>query len=881
MKRTGKHIARDAAGVNPGSALRARAEQALRSRGALLSPEARPQSLEEAQRELQELQIHEIELEMQNEELRRAQASLDHERARYADLYDLAPVGYCSLDADGLIGQCNFQAAAMLGLPRHKLVGQRIYRFILPKDQDIFYLLRSQIDKTGQAQPGELRMVKGDGKPFWVSMAANATRDEADSTVLRVVLSDISERKQAEESLRLVASVFTHTREGIMIASVDGRIIEVNDAFTRITGYGRAEAIGANPRLLNSGRQEKAFFAQMWRDLMEKGHWYGEVWNRRKNGEIYPQFQTISAVRDQQGKVAQYVALFSDITLIKEQERQLEHIAHYDALTGLPNRALLADRLHQAMAQAQRHEHSLAVVFLDLDGFKSINDRYGHEAGDKLLIALAERMKQTLRDGDSLARLGGDEFVAVLLDLADLAATVPTFSRLLAAAAQPVTVGDLSLQVSASMGVSFYPQGQALDADELVSQADQAMYQAKLDGKNRYHVFDAEQDPSVRGHHESIDRIRRALSNQELVLHYQPKVNMRTGVVVGAEALIRWQHPQRGLLLPAVFLPVVEHHPLAVAIGEWVLETALAQMELWRASGLDIHVSVNVGARQLLQVDFVQRLRALLAAHPGVRPGDLELEVLETSALEDVAQASRIIAQCRAVGVCFTLDDFGTGYSSLSYLKRLPVTMLKLDQSFVHHMLNDPDDLSILGGVLGLASAFRLDVIAEGVETVEQGTMLMQLGCDLAQGYGIAPPMPAQDLPGWAAAWRQDPAWVDLPVVRRDDLPLLFASVEYRAWTQALQSYLNGEREAPPPLDQQQSEFGHWLRREGLTRNGVHASVAGIDALHRRANALAQELTQLQTQGHTQAALAKLGQIEQLRDALVEQLKTMVQTSRQ
>jgi diguanylate cyclase (GGDEF)-like protein len=403
------------------------------------------------------------------------------------------------------------------------------------------------------------------------------------------------------------------------------------------------------------------------------------------------------------------------------------------------------------------------VAYLDLDGFKTINDQHGHDVGDQVLIALAQRMRQVLREGDSLARIGGDEFVIALLDVDDRVASLPMLNRLKAACAQNVQVGALSLEVSASVGITFYPQAQDIDADQLLRQADQAMYQAKLAGKNRLHFFDTTQDSSIRGRHESVERIRLALELHEFVLHYQPKVNMRSGQIVGAEALIRWQHPEKGLLSPAMFLPFIEDHPLAVDIGEWVIDTALTQIERWHTAGLDMRVSVNVGSRQLQQSDFVDRLKFILAKHPQVDPTSLELEVLETSALEDIAQVSQVIEDCAQIGVTFALDDFGTGYSSLTYLKRLRVAMLKIDQSFVRDMLEDPDDLAILQGIIGLAESFKRQVIAEGVETVAHGSALLQLGCALAQGYGIARPMPPDLLPDWAASWEPDLAWSELP----------------------------------------------------------------------------------------------------------------------
>jgi len=718
------------------------------------------------------------------------------------------------------------------------------------------------------------------GQTMWLRTSKVALRNQ-DHVVFGLlgIYEDITEWKQAEQKVQLAASVFTHAYEGIMITAADGTIIDVNDAFSRITSYRREDVLGRNPRLLSSGRQDQAFYANMWDSLIARGQWSGEIWNRRNDGEMYAVMQTISAVPDAAGNTLQYVSLFSDITLIKEQEQTLQHIAHYDALTGLPNRVLLADRLHQGMVQAQRYERLLAVALLDLDGFKAINDEHGHAVGDQLLIAVAASMQQVLREGDTLARIGGDEFVAVLLDLADIQASVPLITRLLAAAAQSVPIGEQVLQVSASVGVTFYPQADVIDAGQLLRQADQAMYQAKLAGKNRYHVFDAELDRSVRRYHESLERIRGALDAGELVLHYQPKVNMRTGAVLGAEALIRWQHPQRGLLPPAEFLPMIEDHPLAVEVGEWVIETALSQMERWQAAGLKIPVSVNVGALQLQQADFVARLRTLLAAHPHVRPGDLEIEVLETSALADLARVSRVIDGCREIGVPCALDDFGTGYASLTYLKRLPVELIKIDQSFVRDMLDDPDDLAILDGVIGLCAAFHRQVIAEGVEALEQGQMLLQLGCELAQGYGIARPMPAADIPSWLATWRPDPAWVACAAVSRDAVPLLFAGAAYRAWMAAVEGYLTGARDAPPPLDDPQSCFGIWLDADGPGRHGARPAFQSIEALHQRVHALAVALCELRAQGRNLEAVGGLGELRELRDAVLEQLKTLVQVT--
>ncbi len=712
-----------------------------------------------------------------------------------------------------------------------------------------------------QAGASHLRAdVAGDDEAAWLARQFNAMLDSL---------------AQREAALQLAASVFTHAREGIMITDTDEVIVDANEAFSRITGFSREEAIGKTPRLLSSGKQSKEFYSNMWQQLHDKGHWYGEIWNKRKSGDAYVEMLTITAVRNVQNQTQHYVGLFFDITAMKQHERELDHIAHYDALTNLPNRVLLADRLYQGMVQAQRRGHKLAVLFLDLDGFKGVNDLYGHEAGDQLLITLAWRMKQTLREGDTLARIGGDEFVAVLVDLDDNTACVPLMNRLLNAAAQPVKVGNNQLQVSASLGVTSYPQNQDIEADQLLRQADQAMYQAKLAGKNRYAFFDAEQDSGLRSRFESVERIRQGLAEHEFVLYYQPKVNMRSGKVIGAEALIRWQHPENGLLAPGQFLPAIENHPLSIELGEWVIDTALAQMAQWLQQGLELPVSVNVGARQLQQADFVSRLQTLLSEHPQVRTANLEIEILETSALEDLARVSQVIEDCSAIGVRFAMDDFGTGYSSLTYLRRLRIHMLKIDQSFVRNMLDNANDLAILQGVIGLANAFRRAVIAEGVETVDHGSLLLQLGCDAAQGYGIARPMRAADLPGWAASWTPDAAWQEQTLIPAEHIPLLYARIEHRAWITAVKNYILGDHQSPPPLDAHSCYFGQWLDGEASAHFGQLPGFVRLGHLHAQAHALATRMLALQGAACNAQALALLPELEALREQLLAQFDAL------
>jgi diguanylate cyclase (GGDEF)-like protein/PAS domain S-box-containing protein len=544
----------------------------------------------------------------------------------------------------------------------------------------------------------------------------------------------------------------------VSIADAAGDITYVNDKFCAISGYEREELLGKNHKIVKSDEHPDDFFVDMWRTISSGHTWNGDIKNTNKTGGNYWVMTTIVPTLDEKGKPLQYVGIRTEITDRKQAEEKLKLVAHYDVLTSLPNRVLLADRLNHAMVQCQRRNQSLAVAFMDLDGFKAVNDRHGHNVGDELLVKVAQRMKAALREGDTLARIGGDEFIAVMVDLENIEDNEPVLKRLLKAAAEPITLGDTVMQVSASIGVTLYPQDGS-DADQLIRHADNAMYVAKQAGKNRYHLFDTDQDNAVNIRGQSIADVRSALDRSEFMLYYQPKVNMRTSDVIGVEALIRWQHPDRGLVPPLEFLPAIEGHTVSLELGEWVIGTALGQINQWRSIGIHLPISVNISAYQLQQDNFITRLEGLLAAHSDVNPHDLELEILETSALSDINQVSATMNACHELGVRFALDDFGTGYSSLTYLRRLPAHMIKIDQSFVRDMLEDADDLAIIEGVVGLAKAFHREVIAEGVETIEHGVALLKLGCELAQGYGIACPMPSGDIPEWLSSWKADDSW--------------------------------------------------------------------------------------------------------------------------
>ena len=587
------------------------------------------------------------------------------------------------------------------------------------------------------------------------------------------------ERAQSQQAQRGTEERLAGIIESAMdaIISVDSlqRIVVFNKAAENMFGYSAVEIMGQCLSRLMPGafRSRHQGHIDTFASTGVTARTMGDQVQLnalRANGEVFPIEASISKVRvggqmlftaivrDLTASTMAHLALQSANRDLARTNAALEHIAHYDALTGLPNRVLLADRLLEAMAQCRRQGRSLAVAFIDLDAFKPINDTHGHELGDDLLVDVAKRIKAVLRPWDCLARMGGDEFVAVLGDLEGGRDSEPVLADILKAISGPMLVRGIAMQVTASIGVTIFPQD-GDDADRLIRHADQAMYLAKETGRNRHYLFDTALAVAAHVQRDDLQDIQRGLTHHEFVLHYQPKVNMRSGAVIGAEALIRWQHPVRGLLPPLAFLPVIEGHTVSIAMGEWVIATALAQMSTWLAAGLRMDVSVNIAGLQLQQERFVPQLVEALAAYPTVAPQQLEMEILETSALQDIGQISCVMQACQALGVRFALDDFGTGYSSLTYLKRLPAEQIKIDQSFIRDMLVDVEDLTIVKGVIGLARAFGREVIAEGVETVAHGRALLDLGCNLAQGYGIARPMPAHELPGWVANWVPHPMW--------------------------------------------------------------------------------------------------------------------------
>jgi diguanylate cyclase (GGDEF)-like protein/PAS domain S-box-containing protein len=562
------------------------------------------------------------------------------------------------------------------------------------------------------------------------------------------VFNVITEQKRAEADRRLAAASF-QSANGMIISDANGVIQRVNQAFTRITGYTVDEAVGKKTNLLKSGRQDAAFYAAMWAELNLHGMWQGEIWNRRKNGEIYPEWLNITAVKGGSGAVTHYVGTFSDITERKVAESQIKELAFYDTLTKLPNRRLLLDRLRQALAASIRNDREGGLMFIDLDNFKTLNDTLGHACGDLLLQQAAERIAACIRTGDTVARLGGDEFVVMLEDLnenpRDAASQIRVVGeKILTILSQPYRLGGQESQGTASIGATLFGEHRD-NIDELLTQADIAMYQAKASGRNSLRFFDPELQSAVRARATLESDLRQALKEGQFLLYYQPQVNS-AGELTGAEALIRWRHPERGLVLPAEFIPLAEECGLILPLGHWVLETGCAQMVAWARRPEIEHVTlaINVSARQFRHADFVEEVLEVVG-RTGVDPNKLKLELTESMLVDNLQDLIAKMMTLKAQGLSFSLDDFGTGYSSLSYLKRLPLSQLKIDQSFVQDVLHDPSDVAIARTIVALAQSLGLHVIAEGVETEEQRVLLAGHGCHAYQGFLFSRPVPAEE----------------------------------------------------------------------------------------------------------------------------------------
>ncbi len=643
---------------------------------------------------------------------------------------------------DGYLKRVNRACEHTFGFCKEELLAVPYMERIYPDDVPLVHAELSKLVSGAAMVNIQVRIQRKDDTWQWTEWVATRAPDKS---LFYAIGRDIGERMQRDLELKMAAKVIENTLEGVLVADTDGTILSVNPAFTRITGYTEEEAIGKTPRILRSNHHDVRFYQQLWASLLGTGQWQGEIWNRRKSGEAYPEWLTISAIRDKNGVVQQYVSVFNDITKYKQQEAHIHHQAYYDALTDLPNRLLFADRLKQAVAHAYRQRQQLAVMFLDLDRFKQVNDSFGHHVGDQLLQEVAKRLQALVRADDTVARLGGDEFTLLLQNVSHADDAIRIADQVIKAFDSPIVIEKHELFTSTSIGIAIYPYD-GTDAETLMKNADSAMYLAKRNGRNSYQLYTPDMNESAAEQLMLENQLRRAIERDELVLHYQPQVNADTGEIVGIEALLRWQHPEKGLLYPLGFITLAEESGLIVSIGEWVLRTACVQNKRWQATACKaVKMAVNVSARQFSHPHFVRMVGQVLE-ETGMEPCWLELEVTENILLRDTEQAIDKLQHLKALGITLSIDDFGTGYSSMAYLKNFPFDTVKIDRSFICDVVVNTNDAEIAKAIIAMAHSMNMKVIAEGVETAGQLEFMHTHQCDDMQGYYISYPLEAEEM---------------------------------------------------------------------------------------------------------------------------------------
>lgn len=696
---------------------------------------------------------------------------LEKAREHYRQIVETSQEGICEVDTQGRITFVNQRMAAMLGYGSNEMLGRPFFDFLctetrtiastcfsecigelsaLAPSQGQFTKCIATCLRNAQAAGGmfDLLLVCKDGSYVWTTVSVSPMFDESGVPAgLLGMLADITDRQKALERLQLLAQIFDSAAESIVIFDAGKKVIEVNSAFTRTTGYSPEETIGRTRWLLRTGVRNRAAYQAMWDTLATRGHWRGEVHGKRKNGEVYPQLLNMSVVRNTRGEISNYIGIFSDITDLKSSQERIEYMATHDRLTALPNRNLFYDRLQHSLDKASRSGAQLAVLFVDLDNFKMINDTLGHEIGDLLLTQVADRLRACTRKQDTVARLGGDEFTVLDEDLRISAEEIisATAERIIASLSVPFDLGGQEAFISASVGIALYPKD-AKDIASLLKSADTAMYQAKKLGKSNYQFFSQSMNAEASERALIESGLRRALSHGEFFLVYQPQIQIDSKQVIGLEALLRWNHPEKGVVLPDEFIPIAENTGLIVPIGDWVMHAVCKQIREWMQQGLpSLRVAVNLSARQFREKDLGGSIQRILEEYQ-VSASNLELELTESTVMDNAESAARILQQLKDIGMHLAIDDFGSGYSSLQYLKHFPIDDLKIDSHFTRDLATNTDDQAIATAIITMGHSMNMKVIAEGVETAQQLKFLREHGCDLVQGYYIDRPMSAANV---------------------------------------------------------------------------------------------------------------------------------------
>ncbi|ABK45881.1 diguanylate cyclase/phosphodiesterase with PAS/PAC sensor(s) [Magnetococcus marinus MC-1] len=768
---------------------------------------------------IHDLNVHQIELEIQNQELRESQLRLEKAKqvqesalARFEALFNSAPEGFILIDVSGMVLECNHTTLEMLGCKREDLIRKPFSAFVHIEDQPKFYASYPSFFKSTYPKPIEIRLIhKGSAfkhkdhsfiaeltgcstlkqdlfkdlyhdNPFILVSIYNInahkllereladakqaaelanhalleSHDKLEATVAQRTAAlktsneqlkqQMIEREQAQHRLRLTAGVFENTSEAIIITDAANRVMEVNPAFVRITGYPADEVIGRDPGFMKSHRHTHEFYAEMWKKIWQTGQWQGEIWDRRHNGEIYPKWLTINAVYDERGHLVNCIGIFSDISRLKATEERLEQLAFFDCLTKLPNRAHFQSRLDHALTAANRRQNKVGLIFIDLDHFKHINDSMGHNAGDQLLIEAAKRIQSCVREEDTVARMGGDEFTIILADLTDTAKVMTNVAlTILESFTHPIVLEDKKLFIGCSLGMAIYPDDSG-NAALLIKHADTAMYRAKESGRNRYSFYTAEMNAQAQSRISLESELRYAIDHKAFELYYQPKVDAHSSEIVGFEALLRWIHPTEGVISPNQFIPIAEESGLIAAIGNQVVEMACQGLQrINRCTPKPLPVAINLSVRQLRQDNLVNYFSQTLANY-GIEAEQLELEVTESFLAKPIEKSAALLQALHQLGYKIAIDDFGTGYSSLSYLKNFPIHTLKIDRSFVMEVAHNQESRTIVQAIISMAHALGYDLVAEGVETAAQVNVLQGLGCGIMQGFHYARPAPLHEI---------------------------------------------------------------------------------------------------------------------------------------